>query len=194
MVRRMAVAMAVLGAALLALPGAAGAGGFATLGVSSLPDGTRPGGTWRVTLTVLQHGRTPLDGVRPVVHIRSADGATTRSFAARPAGKPGVYRANVVFPRAGCWNSEIDDGFSQTHTFTPVRIGGPQAAAPAAAPSPQPAPAAPAPAAPAPRRDGGDLVAALAAAAAAGLAAAFGAAATMRRRRRPVAAPAVAPR
>ena len=91
MVRRMAVAMAVVGAALLALPGAAGAGGFATVGLSSMPDGTEPGGTWRVTLTVLQHGVTPLSGVHPVVHIRSVDGAARRSFAARPE----IGRAHV---------------------------------------------------------------------------------------------------
>ena len=188
MVRRIAVAVAVLGASALALPGAAGAGGFATVGLSTLPDGTAPGGTWRVTLTVMQHGVRPLDGVRPVVHIRSIDGAATRSFAARPAGRPGVYRANVVFPSAGRWSYEIDDGFSQTHTFAPVRIGGSRADAPVV---PASRPAAPAPAV---RGDGGDLVAALGAAAAAGLAAALLAAAAMRRRRRPVAAPAAAPR
>jgi len=186
----MAVAMAVLGAGALALPRPAGAGGFATVGVSSLPDGTKPGATWAVTLTVLQHGVTPLSGVRPVVHIRSADGATTRSYAARPAGRPGVYRANVVFPSAGRWSYEIYDGFSQTHTFAPVRIGGSQAAA-GAAPAARPAPAAPAPAG---RSDEGDLVAALGAAAAAGLATALFARAAMRRRRRPVAASAAAPR
>jgi hypothetical protein len=190
MVRRMAVAMAALGALALALPGAAGAGGFATVGLSSLPDGTQPGEPWRVTLTVLQHGLRPLDGIRPVVHIRSVDGAATHSFPARPAGKPGVYRANVVFPSAGRWSYEIEDGFTQTHTFPPVRIGGSRADAPAA-PAARAAPPGPAPAA---RGDGGDLVAALGAAAAAGLASALLATATMRRRRRPGAAPAAAPR
>src|SRR3954453_17936400 len=90
---------AVLGA--LALPGAAGAGGFATVGLSSLPDGTAPGEPWHVTLTILQHGRTPLPNLQPVVRIRSANGATTRTFAARPALGAGVYNADVVFPTAG---------------------------------------------------------------------------------------------
>jgi hypothetical protein len=187
MVRRWAVATAVLGAAALALPGAASAGGFATVGLSSLPDGTAPGQPWRVTLTVLQHGVTPLDGVRPVVRIRSADGAATRTFAAAPAGKPGVYRARVVFPTAGRWTYEVDDGFTYTHRFAAVRNGDRRAAAPAA-----PAAARPAAAAPASRGDGGDLVAALGAAVAAGLAGGLLAAAVLRRRRGPGSEPAAA--
>jgi hypothetical protein len=177
----MATAMAVAGAAALALPGAADAGGYATVGLSSVPDGTAPGATWRVTLTVLQHGVTPLTGVDPVVRIRSADGHTTRTFPATPEGRPGAYRANVVFPVAGRWAYEVDDGFSQTHRFAPVHIGGAGAAAatPAAAPA---------------RGAGGDLGSALAAAAGAGVAAALLAVATIRRRRRSVAAPAAAPR
>jgi hypothetical protein len=56
-------------------------------------------------------------------------------FAAKPTGKPGVYRAAVVFPTAGRWDYQVDDGFisAQPHTYPPVQIGG--AAAPAAAPT-----------------------------------------------------------
>src|SRR3954447_14292287 len=159
MVRRTAVVVAATGALALALPGAAGAGGFATVGLSSLPDGTAPGRPWRVTLTILQHGRTPLSNLRPLVHIRSADGTTARTFAARPAARrPGVYTADVVFPTAGRWGYSIADGFSQTHTFAPVAIGAAASAAPAAA------------AAPPPRSDrpGANVGAAIAAAVAAG--------------------------
>src|SRR5919107_939271 len=81
---RAAMAMAVLVA--LALPAAAPAGGFATLGLSSLPDGTAPGRPWHVTLTILQHGRTPMADLRPTVRIRRAGGGAARAFAARPAG------------------------------------------------------------------------------------------------------------
>src|SRR3954470_486479 len=123
MVRRTAVVVAATGALALALPGAAGAGGFATVGLSSLPDGTAPGKPWRVTLTILQHGRTPLDGLHPSVRVVAANG-TPHAFAARPAGRTGRYRADVVFPAAGRWRYEIDDGFSQTHRFAPVRIRG----------------------------------------------------------------------
>lgn len=157
--------------AALALPGAAGAGGFATVGLSSLPDGTAPGKPWHVTLTILQHGRTPLPGLSPEVRIRSADGRKARTFAARPARRPGLYTADVVFPTAGQWRYAIADGFSQTHTFAPAAIGTADRTASVARPAPGP-------------EDGGgpNLGAAIAAAAVAGLLAALLADALMHRR------------
>ena len=49
--------------------------------------------------------------------IRSGD--TIKDFAAKPTGKPGVYRAEVVFPTAGRWTYQIDDGFisQMPHTY-----------------------------------------------------------------------------
>src|SRR3954447_10167669 len=111
---RIATAVAAVGAA-LALPGVASAGGFATVGLSSLPDGTAPGTPWHVTLTILQHGRTPMSDLNPTVRVASADGQTVRTFAAKRAGKAGTYTADVVFPSGGHWQYSIDDGFTQTH-------------------------------------------------------------------------------
>lgn len=114
----------VLGLAVfaLALTPAALAGGFATVQLDSLPTGTKAGGTWQAHLLVLQHGRTPLDGLSPVIRIRAGDGVV-QEFPAAPAGAPGRYDANVTFPAAGTWSWEIWDGFSQTHTYSPVAIG-----------------------------------------------------------------------
>lgn len=109
--------------AAVAVP-AASAGGWATVGLSSLPAGTAAGDEWPVELTVLQHGRTPLDGIAPVLTISNADGDSA-AFTARPTGKPGVYRADVVFPSEGTWTYSVWDDFSRTHTFKPVEIGGP---------------------------------------------------------------------
>jgi hypothetical protein len=108
--------------ALLAAPAALG-GGFATVGLSSTPDCVAPGQPWKVDITVLQHGRTPLQGLTPRVRIRS--GSTTREFTAKPTGEPGVYRAEVVFPNAGRWDYEVLDGFinETPHTFPAVEIG-----------------------------------------------------------------------
>ncbi len=114
---------------LLALPAGALAGGWATVGLSSTPDGLAPGAPWQVDIEVLQHGRTPLDTVHPSVTIASADGDTRRTFATRRAGKPGVHRATVTFPRAGTWNYVVDDGFSARHPYPAVQIGGAGAAA-----------------------------------------------------------------
>jgi len=115
----------LLGLALAALlvPAAATAGGFATVQLSSLPAGTDAGGTWTPTMTILQHGVTPLDGLQPAIRISDASGEI-QMFAARPAGAPGTYVADVRFPTAGTWRYEIWDGFSQTHTYSPVTIGG----------------------------------------------------------------------
>lgn len=114
----------LLALAALAAVGApsAGAGGWATVGLSSLPAGVGPGDTWKVDITVLQHGRTPLEGIAPVLTITSGDGTTSRQFVGAPTGRPGVYRAEVVFPSEGRWSYQVWDDFSQTHTFAPVEI------------------------------------------------------------------------
>jgi ABC-type branched-subunit amino acid transport system permease subunit len=116
--KRLLLALALLA---LALPASAAAGGWATVQLSSTPAGTKAGGTWTPELTVLQHGRTPLEGVTPVIRIVGAGGEADQ-FAAKPTGTPGHYRAEVTFPASGEWRWEIWDGFSQTHTYTPVTI------------------------------------------------------------------------
>lgn len=105
-----------------AIAPAASAGGFATVGLSTLPgDDVVAGGTWSTELTVKAHGLTPMDGLSPVVRIRNGD--DVREFAATPTGKTGVYHAEIVFPASGTWAYEIDDGYSQTHTFKPIEVG-----------------------------------------------------------------------
>jgi hypothetical protein len=174
--RRALVATVV--AAGLVLPASAAAGGFATVGLSSLPDGTPPGTPWHVTLTILQHGRTPLRDVKPAVRISSADGKTTRTFAAEPAGKAGLYTADVVFPAAGTWRYSVNDGFTQTHTFAPVAIGSSKPVPIPGSPTDTPATATKTPT----TSSGGNVGAALAAAVGAGLLAAALAFALLRRR------------
>ena len=110
--------------ALVAVP-AATAGGWATVGLSSLPDDIEAGGTWSVDLTILQHGRTPLEGVTPVVRLNRDGGSETFTFTAKPTDTIGVYRAEVRFPAAGTWRYEIWDGFTQTHTYKPVEVSPP---------------------------------------------------------------------
>ena len=160
---RKLLAAAALSLLVLLLPSGAAAGGFATVGLDSQPDGGR---SWQVELTILQHGRTPLDGLQPRVIIER--GSVRRGFAAKPAGRPGVYRADVVFPAPGTWRYVVDDGFTMTHTFPPVRIGGAKGDGP------------PAVSATASTDGGPDIPLALAAAAACGLAAGL-AGAAMRR-------------
>ena len=104
-----------------ASPAAAAAGGWATVGLEPMPDRVGPGEPWVVNLTVLQHGVTPLEGVRPTLTIQGA-GEASRTFKAVATGQPGIYRARVVFPSAGSWRYTVDDDFSAVHRFGPVRI------------------------------------------------------------------------
>jgi hypothetical protein len=123
---------AALGIAALAFPASAMGGGWATVGLSSTPDGLGPGETWAVEIEVLQHGQTPLEGVQPAVTITERETPAEQTFRAMPTETPGVYRAEVVFPGAGEWEYAIDDGFTRTHAYPPVRVGrGGEAAAPA---------------------------------------------------------------
>jgi YtkA-like protein len=165
-------------AAALALPAAATAGGWATVGFDPPPEGLAPGEPWQVDLTILQHGRTPLEGVKPRVMVSSEDGSVDESFLARPTGEPGVYRANVVFESAGTWRLVVDDGFAARHSFPAVKVGkgaGKSATQPVAAVNT--AAAAP----PSAGDDGPDFLLAFGAAAVAALAAGFGAAYLQRR-------------
>lgn len=115
----------VLAALVFALtPASAGAGGWATVGMAPLPDGVEPGATWSPEITILQHGRTPLDGLSPTVTI-SDDGGASHSFTATPTGETGVYEARVVFPDAGSYRVVVDSGFGDSRlTYGPVTIEG----------------------------------------------------------------------
>ncbi len=118
----------------LASSATATAGGWATVGFAPLPDGIAAGATWTPKITVLQHGRTPLGGLSPVVTITGDEGAQT--FTATETSEVGVYDASVVFPAEGDWRVVIDSGFGEsTVTYGPVAIG----AAPGGSPSSFPA-------------------------------------------------------
>lgn len=140
--RRLSLPLLLALALLLVAPAVAGAGGFATAGLSSTPDGTAPGEPWKVDITLLQHGVEPLVGMEPRIQI--TNGKVTRDFAAKELAEDGVYRAEVVFPSAGRWDYVVFDGFNNDmpHTFPAVRIGdgaaSPEAPSPAKAAAPAP--------------------------------------------------------
>jgi len=114
----------------LAAAGAAPGGGWATVGFTPLPDGTAAGETWNPEITVLQHGRTPLGGLTPVVRISGDEGE--RTFTASETSAVGVYEAAVVFPGDSEWRIVIDSGFGDSRvTYGPVTID----SAPAGEPS-----------------------------------------------------------
>jgi hypothetical protein len=119
--------LTLVAAGALAAAGTASAGGWATAGVSPAPDNPTAGSTWDAKITILQHGRTPLEGVSPTITLTGKGGDRT-TFPAGPTGEPGVYLAKVKFPAAGSWSYEVYDGFTQygnpqTHTFGAVEVG-----------------------------------------------------------------------
>ena len=118
-----------------ALAGSAAAGGWATVELSSTPDGTRAGEEWAVDLTILQHGRTPLAGIEPAITVIERRSGRSERFAARPTEQTGVYRAGVTFPTAGRWEYRIDDGFGQVQSYPAVTIADAPPAAAEGAPS-----------------------------------------------------------
>lgn len=107
--------------AVLLLAAGAQAGGFATVGIAPLPSGDEA--VWAPTLTVKAHGRTPVDGVQPVISIwRQDEPSQLLEVAATPTGRPGEYAARVEWPGPGVWSYAVHDGYSQTHTYKPVEI------------------------------------------------------------------------
>jgi hypothetical protein len=131
-----AVVLAV-GGLVAAVPASAGC--WATVGLAKPPAGTTAGETWTAELTIMQHGRTPLADAKPTVTIVNGKSGERRTFAAKETGEIGRYQAEVVFPSAGLWRYEVNDGFTtmdgqpvpcdRTHTFAGVNIDPPSAAA-----------------------------------------------------------------
>ncbi len=119
------ILIGALSAAVLVAAQTAAAGGWATAGLSSMPSSPRPGQVSTVEVTILQHGRTPLEGVKPAVTLRNTKTGERRRFAATPSGEPGVYRARVKFPEAGTWRVSVYDGYGRgrAHTFAPISVG-----------------------------------------------------------------------
>lgn len=110
---------------LATLPAGAPGGGYVTVGLGSLPDGVGTGETWSADVTILSHGRSPADYLRPVVVIEPLDGESARRFRARPTDRPGVYRAAVAFPTTGRWSYAVDTGWGGVFDFGEVTVATP---------------------------------------------------------------------
>jgi hypothetical protein len=138
--RRLGATLAALLLA-LGLAGAAGAGGWSVVVLdseSALIGVDRPvdaGAPFTIGFTVLQHGKTPVDGITPKITLTSAAGEQITAFGEAEGG-PGHYVATITLPEAGTWTWQID-AFGPVATMAPITV---------AAPAPAPAPAAPAPA------------------------------------------------
>jgi hypothetical protein len=124
--RRIVLALFVLA---LVTAGSATAGGWATVRVNLPPAELAAGEAWNARVLVLRHGQTPTGGAKPSVIVANTATGKTIRYAARPTAKLGVYRARVVFPEAGVWRYQVDDGLaasgvgvSRRHPFPALLI------------------------------------------------------------------------
>lgn len=112
--------------AAMSIPGTALAGNWATTTIDEAPDEFHTGVTHEVTYTVLQHGRTPVDGSTAIV-FRPAKGtmspASDIRFKGFPTDEPGQYLAHVELPVSGVWIWEVEQGPFGTFELGSVEVG-----------------------------------------------------------------------
>jgi mono/diheme cytochrome c family protein len=122
---RTAFGIALLLSLVFAIP--AFAGGWAVITLDELPTGVVAGEPLTVGFTVLQHGRTPMDGLEPTI---VANLYKEQEFVvyAEPDGKPGHYTAALTFPREGEWRW-IVRAFSMEQQMPLLAVAPPAAAA-----------------------------------------------------------------
>jgi mono/diheme cytochrome c family protein len=83
------------------------AGGWAVVTLDELPTNVVAGEPLTIGFTVLQHGRTPVDGLKPTITFTLYKEKQV-VFDAKEDGKPGHYSATVILPKEGEWNWSIN--------------------------------------------------------------------------------------
>jgi len=102
-------ALAVL--LILALP--AHAGGWATVGITEMPEEIEAGQGFTIEFMVWQHGNKPVHTlnwnndrtipITPRISFSSAEAGEKLMFDAQPAKQPGVFAAKITLPTEGEW-------------------------------------------------------------------------------------------
>jgi len=118
---RIAIGLTLLLALGLAVP--AFAGGWAVITLDELPKDVAAGEPITIGFTVLQHGRTPMDGLDATVTARLS---LTETFVAKaePDGEPGHYVATLKFPKEGHWEWSIQ-AFAMDQSMPVLQVAAP---------------------------------------------------------------------
>lgn len=118
---RVALGLALISALLLVIP--VFAGGWAVITLDELPTDVVAGEPLTIGFTVLQHGRTPMDGLEPTI---TANLYKEAQFVvnAEADGKPGHYTANITFPKEGEWRWSIQ-AFSMDQLMPTLLVAAP---------------------------------------------------------------------
>jgi hypothetical protein len=119
------------GLLILAAP-AAIAGGWAITSMDELPGEFRAGETYQLGYTILQHGKTPVEGAETEITARNSATGETLRFVGHADGKPGHYVAEVTFPEGGSWTWSVTQGDFAVHELGDLSVGAAQTAAVAA--------------------------------------------------------------
>ena len=123
---KISLVLALALALMLALPVLAG--GWAVITLDELPAGVVAGEPFTVGFTVLQHGRTPMADLEPIIIARSGDEKVT--VFVKEEGKPGHYAVDMTLPSAGEWAWMIQ-AFSMEQKMPVLSVAAP-AVSPAA--------------------------------------------------------------
>lgn len=129
MKRPTVLGMLTAGLLMLAAP-AAMAGGWAITSMDELPGELRAGETYQLGYTILQHGKTPVDGAKTEIIAHNAATGETLRFVGQADGKPGHYVAEVTFSEGGSWTWSVTQGDFAVHELGELAVTA-TAAAPA---------------------------------------------------------------
>ena len=120
---RISIALALLLSVVLAIP--VFAGGWAVITLDEIPTGVVAGEPLTIGFTVLQHGKTPMEGLDPTI---TATSSNSESFMvhAKPEGETGHYAATLTFPAEGNWTWSIR-AFSMEQVMPALSVTAPSA-------------------------------------------------------------------
>lgn len=120
---RISIALALLLSVVLAIP--VFAGGWAVITLDEIPTGVVAGEPLTIGFTVLQHGKTPMEGLDPTI---TATSSNSESFMvhAKPEGETGHYAATLTFPAEGNWTWSIR-AFSMEQVMPELSVAAPSA-------------------------------------------------------------------
>jgi hypothetical protein len=100
--------------------------------MDELPGEFRAGETYQLGYTILQHGKTPVEGAETEITARNPATGETLRFAGRADGKPGHYVAEVTFPEGGAWSWSVTQGEFAVHELGELSVASAPAVAVAA--------------------------------------------------------------
>ena len=122
---RIALVIALLLSLLMAVP--VFAGGWAVITLDELPTGVVAGEPLTIGFTVLQHGKTPMTDLSPII-VANLHKDTEFKIIAEEEGKPGHYTATLTFPKEGEWSWSIQ-AFTMDQKMPMLTVAAPAVAA-----------------------------------------------------------------